>query len=103
MDKIAPVKVSYREALLDIEKRGVGATETRSQITDIAHSGALPDVLAYLQKETELTRATILKMLIDSGRIEEFIVNPQKFMDVVAGIIKRELHKLIIYANQEIC
>lgn len=96
MDKIEPVKVSYREASIDIEHRGICVAETRSQITNVEHLGALPDILAYLQKETELTRATIVVILIDSGRIEEFLVNPQKFMDVVAGIIKRELHKLII-------
>jgi len=96
MDKIDPVKVSYKEALLDIEHRGIGTTETKSQITDITFTGALPDVIAYLQKETELTRATITKILIDSGKLQDFIINPQKFMDQVAGILKRELHKLII-------
>lgn len=96
MDKIEPVKVSYKEASIDVENRGICVAETRSQITNVEHFGALPDILAYLQKETELTRSTILRILIDSGRIQEFLVNPQKFMDVVAGIIKRELHKLII-------
>ena len=56
----------------------------------------LPDILAYLQEETELTRNTIVRILINSGRIEEFLLNPQKFMDSVARLIKNELHKLVV-------
>ena len=56
----------------------------------------LPYILAYLQKETELTRNTIVRILINSGRIEEFPLNPQKFMDSAARLIKNDLHKLIV-------
>ena len=60
------------------------------------YSGKLPDILAYLQKETELTRQSIVTILADSGRLGEFAINPQKYMDAVASIINRELHKLMI-------
>ena len=96
MDKIMPVRISYREGLLDVAVKGVGTTELRSSITDIPFTGVLPDILAYIQKETELTRSTIASILIDSGRLAEFAVNPQHFMDVVVGILKRELHRLMI-------
>jgi type III restriction enzyme len=59
----------------------VGTTELRAQIIDISFSGVLPDILAYIQKETELTRSTIVKILVGSGRLEEFAINPQRFMD----------------------
>lgn len=96
MEKIEPVRVSYREALLNAGHSGVGTTELRAQIIDISFSGVLPDILAYIQKETELTRSTIVKILVGSGRLEEFAINPQRFMDAVVGIMKRELHKLMI-------
>jgi type III restriction enzyme len=96
MEKIDPVRVSYREALLKAGHGGVGTTELLAQITDISFSGALPDILAYIQKETELTRSTIVKILVGSGRLDEFVINPQRFMDAVVSIIKRELHKLMI-------
>jgi type III restriction enzyme len=96
MEKIEPVRVSYREALLNAGHGGVGTTEFRAQIIDISFSGVLPDILAYIQKETELTRSTIVKILVGSGRLEEFAINPQRFMDAVVGMIKRELHKLMI-------
>jgi type III restriction enzyme len=56
----------------------------------------LPDILAYLQKETELTRATLVRILVDSARLGDFLKNPQRYMDAVAGILKRELHRFMI-------
>jgi len=84
---------------VDIKEKGIGTKELRVQ-ESLASYGEeklnLPDILAYLQKETELTRNTLVRILINSGRIGEFVLNPQKFMDSVVRLIKRELHKLII-------
>jgi len=59
-------------------------------------SRPVPDVLAYLQNETELTRSTLVRILKESGRLAEFFNNPQRFMDVVASILKHELHRLLV-------
>lgn len=59
-------------------------------------SRPLPDILAYLQNETELTRSTLVEVLTKSNRLEEFFNNPQKFMDEVARILKHELHRLLV-------
>jgi len=56
----------------------------------------LPDILSYLQKEVELTRGTLFKILKESGRLKDFLVNPQKFMENASALIKQELNKLII-------
>jgi type III restriction enzyme len=58
--------------------------------------GVLPDILAYLQGEIELTRGTLVRILKESGRLAEFMVNPQRFMDAVASILRHELNRLII-------
>lgn len=96
MEKIEAVKVSYREDIVGIEKKGVTTTNTKANEIKIEYTGILPDILAYLQKETELTRATLVSILSGCNRIIEFAINPQKFMDAVASIINRELHKLMI-------
>jgi type III restriction enzyme len=57
---------------------------------------AVPDVLAYLQNETELTRSTLVRILKESGRLADFLVNPQRFMDQAASILKYELHRLLV-------
>jgi type III restriction enzyme len=62
----------------------------------VVTADTVPDVIAYLQAETELTRSTIVRILKESKRLPEFLVNPQKFMDAVAAILKQQLHKLMI-------
>ena len=96
MDKIEPVKVAYREDLINVANKGVVTTNIRSNEIRLEYSGALPDITAYLQKETELTRKTLVKIITDSGRLNEFAINPQRFMDAVASIINKELHRLMI-------
>jgi type III restriction enzyme len=96
MEKIEPVKVAYREDLIAVEKKGVTTTNTTANDIKLEYSGNLPDILAYLQKETELTRSSLVTILSDSNRLAEFAINPQKFMDAVASIINRELHRLMI-------
>jgi len=56
----------------------------------------IPDMLAYIQGKTELTRRTILEILKKSGRIHELLLNPQLFMDNAVTAIKSELYELMI-------
>jgi type III restriction enzyme len=56
----------------------------------------LPDILAFLQRETELTRITLVEILKQSGRLSEFMVNPQAFMTETARLINRSLNEMVI-------
>jgi type III restriction enzyme len=96
METIEPAKISVRKGVVDITKGGVVTTEVRNQVNLSETKHSLPDILAYLQRETELTRQTLFRILADSDRLHEFIVNPQKYMDQVVKIIRRVLHKLMI-------
>ncbi len=96
MEAIEPVKVLYSEAMLDVEYKGLAVRETRANYNVVDFKGSLPDIIAYLQRETELTRKTIVEILVQSGRLNDFAVNPQKFMDAVSAVLRRELHRLMI-------
>ncbi|MBF0560061.1 MAG: DEAD/DEAH box helicase, partial [Nitrospirae bacterium] len=56
----------------------------------------LPDMLAYIQSKTELTRHTSLEILKKSGRLNEVLLNPQLFMDNVVIAIKAVLYDLMV-------
>ena len=56
----------------------------------------MPDILGFLQKETELTRHTLAEILKRSGRLGEFRINPQAFMAAIAKEISRALHDLML-------
>ncbi|MBW6460474.1 MAG: DEAD/DEAH box helicase family protein [Bacteroidales bacterium] len=63
---------------------------------DTGYRHEIPDILAYIQSKTELTRNTILQILKKSGRISEVLINPQLFMDNAANAIKGVLYDLMI-------
>jgi len=55
---------------------GVTVQETSGTYGDIDRHDQIPDVLAYLQNATDLTRHTLARILIESGRAEEIRINP---------------------------
>lgn len=56
----------------------------------------MPDMLAYIQSKTDLTRHTILKILKRSERLNESLLNPQFFMDNTVSAIKTKLYELMV-------
>lgn len=96
MEKIEAVTINYREAQLGVKVKGVTTVETRANTHKVEYNGGLPDIIAYLQKQTELTRKTLVDILTGSDRLKEFAINPQKFMDEVVAIVNRELYRLMI-------
>jgi len=56
----------------------------------------IPDVLGYIQNKTELTRSTILRILKESARLNDLLINPQLFLDIVVKEIKHVLYELMI-------
>lgn len=56
----------------------------------------VPDVLAYIQNKTGLTRSTIKKILESSGRLDDVLVNPQLFLDCATAEIREVLNGLMV-------
>jgi type III restriction enzyme len=98
--QIEPIKaprVATTVVELDISDAGVSADkQIAARLRNVEPVTVLPDILAYLQKETELTRHTLAEILKKSGRLAEFKINPQAFMAAVAKQISRALHDLML-------
>jgi type III restriction enzyme len=97
MAKVDPPKIKVVAGRIEVQKRGVATmafSAADEQAPYVAH--AIPDILAYLQNETELTRSTLARILRESERLTEFLTNPQRFMDQTASILKFELHRLLV-------
>ncbi|MGH7491947.1 MAG: DEAD/DEAH box helicase family protein [bacterium] len=97
MERIEIPKIRVSAGQVGVTKGGV-TTAAISEADERAFYGSrpLPDLLAYLQNETELTRSTIVRILKESGRLSEIFHNPQRFMDAVAAILRHELHRLLV-------
>lgn len=89
---ITRARLQWRKADIGIAKSGVQAMEqvgtaynTSLEETDVE----LPDLLTDLQDRTQLTRRTLVKVLTECGRLDDFKRNPQQFIEQAAEIINR--------------
>jgi len=96
MEPVGIPQILIKTGGLDMGRGGISARAVSVAEERSIYDGAVPDVLSYLQGETELTRSTLLRILRNSGRMTDCYNNPQKFLDKVAAIIKNELHRLLI-------
>lgn len=88
---IAKTRLQWRKADLAIGRSGVDAKETATSLPVILDEGdiELPDILTDLQDKTQLTRRSIHRILVESGRLDDFKRNPQQFIELAAEIINR--------------
>lgn len=110
-DELVTLAAKAVREMPETKKPNIRSTKKKVVITDEGVDGQLvsdsgddsygfqfeiPDMLAYIQGKTELTRSTILEVLKKSGRINELLLNPQLFMDNAVGAIKLVLYELMI-------
>lgn len=95
--EIVRPKISIITGEIEMTEKGLEASplSARSQDTT-AEKVTIPDILGYLQRETQLTRTTLVEILIRSGRLGEVATNPQQFIDQAVRAIQDTLHQLII-------
>ena len=88
---IAKTRLQWRKADLAIGKAGIEATEVGGAATVVLDETdiLLPDVLTDLQDRTQLTRRSIHRVLVASGRLSDFRRNPQQFIELAAEAINR--------------
>ena len=97
MEEIKRVQILTESTEVDFSEAGIDSLKVKDQRLRYATGPtSLPDILAFLQRETELTRHTLVEILKKSGRLKEFTLNPQAFMTEVAKLINRSLHELVI-------
>lgn len=56
----------------------------------------LPDIVSYLQNETQLTRKSIVRILTGTNKLDYFKINPQKFIEDCIYIINDQMRMHII-------
>ena len=96
---VGKIKYLYSKATNKISKVGVEVLEG-SQKNDWMGCDIvdyeLPDIVTYLQNETNLTRKNIVDILIKSEKLQDFKNNPQKFIDGAIKIIKKTMSMFIV-------
>lgn len=91
-------KFLYDKKRLAITKGGIEEEKSYAveENVDVYHRFKLPDIITYLQNETNLTRRSIVRILTESGTLHSFKKNPQLYLEQASSIIKRTMKLFIV-------
>ena len=96
MSAIKKAVIKATKTALKFDDAGIVAEIKASYTTALDSIFRIPDVLFYIQEKTELTRSTILEILLQSGRIGDILINPQLCLDNAVSAINDVLTDLMI-------
>jgi type III restriction enzyme len=89
--RVNRANLTWHTAGLEVGRAGVDAQEKRvsGQFVINEADAPLPDLLTELQDRTQLTRRTLFRIVQESGRLADYPVNPQGFIEQVAEAVNR--------------
>jgi type III restriction enzyme len=92
-------KLGYEKASLNVLKGGVSvdADKLKKGFETIdTEIELLPDIVSYLQHETQLTRKSIVAILSGCTNLRYFKINPQQFIEGCINIINEQMRLAIV-------
>lgn len=97
MPPIPKARLVTQTADIHIQNPGVTYTEREFRTADIEDTySSLPYILGIISEETLIKKETVLRILTESGRIQDFLNNPQAFTEKCLDIVRRNRHALAI-------
>ncbi|MGL5123002.1 MAG: type III restriction-modification system endonuclease [Fusobacteriaceae bacterium] len=75
---------------------GVEESDIEYEAIKINNKYKLPDIITYLQNETNLTRKSLVNILTRTSTLNSFKKNPQLYLEQVTAIIKRTMKTFIV-------
>jgi len=94
---VGKARFVFRKSQAEINRGGVQMNDpTQSTHVYDARDYQLPDVVSYLQNETNLTRRTLVDIIKRSDRLQDFKNNPQKYIEQVSAIIRHQMRVFIV-------
>ena len=94
---IQPLRVQVTKAGLKLVRGGTKTEEKATRSAELAGAYQLPDIISELQEATSLTRKTLVDVLTRSGKLAEFIGNPNDFI----AMVKRNLLNVVAASVQD--
>ncbi len=94
---VGKTKFIYGKEKVKILKGGIEGGDIHESVHVYdAKDFRLPDIISFLQNETNLTRKTLVEILTRCERLDDFKNNPQKFIDEVSFMIKNQMRHAIV-------
>lgn len=98
--RIEPIRIQVTRTKMTMTRGGTKGSTLGSRDANLTGSYPLPDIVAQLQESTSLTRKTIIDILTASGRLGEFLRNPNDFIKMVSTCIQEELAHVVVEGIQ---
>ncbi|MBM7051028.1 DEAD/DEAH box helicase family protein [Rothia sp. ZJ1223] len=98
--RIDPIRIMVTRSGLEITRGGPKGSVLGTRDAVLTDSYPLPDIINQLQEATSLTRKTIIDILVGSGRLGEFLGNPNDFTKMVTDCIETELAHILVEGIQ---
>lgn len=90
-------RLIYNKVNLQLTRGGLQASEPENEFGRVGQEvSVLPDIVSYLQNETQLTRKSIVEILQGCTNIRYFKLNPQKFIEGCIDIINEQMRLHIV-------
>jgi restriction endonuclease len=99
MPVVSRGSLDYEKASLDITKGRISVdadTLKKGFETIDTEIEVLPDIVSYLQHETQLTRKSIVAILSGCNNLRYFKINPQQFIERCIDVINEQMHLHIV-------
>lgn len=98
---IRPLRIEVSRNRVQLMRGGIhNAGIIGERTSELAGTFDLPDIISDLQDATGLTRRTIVDILTDSNRLNDFLKNPYDYVQMVKSSIKETLAKVVIEGIQ---
>lgn len=97
MDSIPKARLVSKVADIEIENAGITHSEKHIKTQDLTETyESMPDIIRLISTETLLKRSTVVRIILESGRLQDFVNNPQGFYEKALEIIARNRHSMAI-------
>ncbi|MEZ9927052.1 type III restriction-modification system endonuclease [Vibrio breoganii] len=95
---VASAKFEYKKVKVAITEAELETFDEESKIQYYRNRNfQLPDVVTYLESNTNLTRKTVVDILLGLGdKLEAFKNNPQRFIELASEVIRKQMRLAIV-------
>jgi type III restriction enzyme len=89
------VKIVYEDAEIGIGASGIYATGgTESSLKEVTTAHRIPDILRNIGEQCNISKKLAYEIVVGCDKIEEFLNNPQVFMEQIIAVIKKVKNRM---------
>ena len=96
MPAIERPKVALLRADLTVGRAGVTGVQTGLRTQTVAANYVMPDFISQVQSKSRLSKSTVARILLNSGRLGDAVNNPQAFIDHTVEAINATRRELLV-------